>query len=150
VDIGGRAQPSFIGRRQQHLVASASAAMRYRPGRAGDRAGLVALQNERFYYFVGLTMKDDGRVVIEVEQHSARGGRDSVTVLASRPWTTAAGEPIILRIDARGGRYDFSYATRPNAWTTLVADADGTILSTRVAGGFVGTMIGMYAYTRPR
>ncbi len=28
----------------------------------------------------------------------------------------------------------------------LKGDADGTILSTRVAGGFVGTMLGMYAY----
>jgi alpha-N-arabinofuranosidase len=148
MDIGGRGQPSFIGRRQQHLVASASASMRYRPARAGDKAGLVAFHNERFYYFVGITMKDDGRVAIEVEQHSARGGRDSVAVLASRPWTAPAGEPVILRIDARGGTYDFAYATRPNAWTTLIAEADGTILSTRVAGGFVGTMLGMYAYTR--
>jgi hypothetical protein len=27
----------------------------------------------------------------------------------------------------------------------LVKDADGTILSTKKAGGFVGTMLGLYA-----
>jgi xylan 1,4-beta-xylosidase len=33
-----------------------------------------------------------------------------------------------------------------DAWVLLKGDADGTILSTRVAGGFVGTLLGMYAY----
>jgi alpha-N-arabinofuranosidase len=31
----------------------------------------------------------------------------------------------------------------------LLRDADGTILSTKHAGGFVGTMLGMYAYASP-
>jgi alpha-N-arabinofuranosidase len=52
----------------------------------------------------------------------------------------------LLRITARGGRYDFSYAERADAWRVLARDVDGTILSTHVAGGFVGTVIGMYAY----
>jgi alpha-N-arabinofuranosidase len=32
-------------------------------------------------------------------------------------------------------------------WTPLLQDADGTILSTKVAGGFVGAMIGLYAHS---
>jgi alpha-N-arabinofuranosidase len=67
--------------------------------------------------------------------------------MASVPIDLAPTSPVYLRIRARDGRYDFLYAAQPNAWKTLVADADGTILSTKVAGGFVGTMIGMYAYT---
>ena len=58
-----------------------------------------------------------------------------------------ADAPLDLKIDARGGRYDFYYATRPNEWTPLMRDADGTILSTKKAGGFVGTFFGMYAYS---
>ena len=54
-----------------------------------------------------------------------------------------------LRIDARGRSYDFYYGTKPGEWIALAKDADGTILSTKVAGGFssgfVGTTIGMYA-----
>lgn len=61
-----------------------------------------------------------------------------------RPIATIA---VYLEIQARGARYDFSHATRPGAWTVLKSDADGTILSTEVAGGFVGTMLGMYAYS---
>jgi hypothetical protein len=32
-------------------------------------------------------------------------------------------------------------------WSTLVADADGSILSTQVAGSFVGSYIGLFART---
>ena len=120
--------------------------MRYGPANPGDKAGLVAFQNERFHYFVGLTMQQDGRVTVDVEQHRVIGGRDTTVVLASKPWTLSR-DPILLRIDARGDRYDFYYATRPGAWTPLATDADGTMLSTRIAGGFVGTMLGMYAFS---
>jgi alpha-N-arabinofuranosidase len=53
---------------------------------------------------------------------------------------------VFLRIDARGGRYDFRYAVREGEWMPLQLDADGTILSTKVAGGFVGSLFGLYAY----
>ena len=46
---------------------------------------------------------------------------------------------------ARGDRYDFAYAVPGRAWRTLHADADGTILSTKTAGGFVGAVFGVYA-----
>ena len=48
------------------------------------------------------------------------------------------------------GRYDFFYATAVDEWAPLLEDADGTILSTNVAGGFVGTMFGVYAYGTAR
>jgi alpha-N-arabinofuranosidase len=67
-------------------------------------------------------------------------------VIATAPLEVPADSTVYLRIRARGGRYDFSYASRPDAWVLLAGDADGTILSTRVAGGFVGTMLGLYAY----
>jgi xylan 1,4-beta-xylosidase len=64
--------------------------------------------------------------------------------VASAP--LAAKGPVELRITAHGGRYDFAYAITPGRWITLAHDADGTILSTKTAGGFVGATIGMYAF----
>ena len=144
-ELSGRGQPSFIARRQQHGTATASTAMRYAPAKPGDRAGLVAFHNESHYYFLGV-VHDGTRPVIQLRRRAAREAvADSV--MASVPITLSPAAPVYLRIRARDGRYDFLYASEPNAWKTLVADADGTILSTKVAGGFVGTMIGMYAYT---
>ncbi len=46
-------QSSFIARRQQHAYCTVSVSLQYDPQNAGDKAGLVAFQNESSYYFVG-------------------------------------------------------------------------------------------------
>jgi xylan 1,4-beta-xylosidase len=142
--IGGRGQPSFIGRRQQHAFASASTAMRYRPEQPGDQAGLVAFQNDRFNYVLSVARTREGTVV-QLERRA--GSAPNNGVIASQPVDLPADGTVHLRIEARGALYDFQYALEPDAWTTLAADVDGTILSTATAGGFVGAYFGMYAYT---
>ncbi|HEX5871209.1 MAG TPA: family 43 glycosylhydrolase, partial [Longimicrobium sp.] len=134
------AQPSFVGRRQQHAYASASTAVRYHPRADGDRAGLAAFHDDRHFYLLTVA-RVDGRRVVQLEQ---RSGDAPASVVAAAP--LPGDGPVHLRIQARGDRYAFSYALRPGAWTTLVDDADGTVLSSKLAGGFVGTMLGMYAY----
>ena len=146
--LSGRGQPSFLARRQQHGTATASTAMWYMPARAGDRAGIVAFYNETHYYFLGV-VHDGGRPVLELRRRAWRGEAGD-SLVASAPIALSATAPLYLQIRARESRYDFLYATAPDAWRTLLADADGTILSTKVAGGFVGTMFGMYAYAASR
>ena len=146
-DISGPGQPSFVGRRQQHAVASASTAMRFQPELAGDKAGLVAFQNETHHYFIGVARAGDSTVV-RVEMSDGARVKDSV--IASAPIRVDPDESVFLKIDARGGRYDFYYGQRPGQWIPLARDADGSILSTKRAGGFVGTMLGMYAYAALR
>jgi len=138
-------QPAFVGRRQQHAWATATTAMRYRPRVAGDRAGIVAFQSSDAFYFLGVTLVDSQRVVA-LERRSGPHDSAATAIVAFAPLEGPADSTIYLRIRARGGSYDFSYAYRPDAWILLKGDEDGTILSTRVAGGFVGTMLGLYAY----
>jgi alpha-N-arabinofuranosidase len=146
VDLGSRGQPSFVARRQQHARATASAALRYRPAREGDRAGLAAFHNETHHYLLTVT-RAGNRPVVQLQRRSGDG---NAVVIAEAPAEPAAdGDRVDLRIDARDGRYAFSYALRPGDWRLLKGDLDGTILSTKVAGGFVGTMFGMYAYAAP-
>jgi alpha-N-arabinofuranosidase len=135
-----------VGRRQQHIAATASTAMRFDPERPGDKAGLVAFQNETHHYFLGVVRSGDSTVV-RVEMSDGAGAKDSVLASASRG--LPPGGTVFLKIDARGGRYDFYFARRAGEWIPLLRDADGTILSTKHAGGFVGTMLGMYAYASP-
>lgn len=141
--IGEKLQPSFIARRQQHLAMTASTSLRFDAGRPGDKAGLAVYQDDAHYYFIGI-VNDDGRRVLRVERRAS--AKDSVdgAVLASVPFADATAQ---IQIRARGGRYDFSYRTGQGGWTPLLSDADGTILSTKVAGGFVGAMIGLYSHS---
>lgn len=140
-----RAQPSFVGRRQQHAWATASTAMIYVPSESGDEAGLAAFQNDEYYFTLAVAL-DEGRTVVRLEEHAGER-TDGGEVLASRPVQLSTHAPLYLKIRARGARYDFYYAHQPNDWTLLKGDVDGRILSTKVAGGFVGTYLGMYAYS---
>lgn len=145
--IGGMTQPSFWGRRQQHIDASASTLMRFRPGKVGDKAGMVAVQNDDHFFFLGLTRDASGRDEVVLERRaSPKDSADGVEV-ASAPVALKADAPIWLKITARGALYDFSYALAPGQWKTLKAGEDGTILSTKTAGGFVGALLGVYAHS---
>lgn len=139
------AQPSFWGRRQQHIDASAQVTVSFAPKADGDRAGLTALQSDQFFYFLGV-VQAGGKPVLRLERRAGAGDPVDGVVVAQAPLATAG--PVDLKITARGGEYDFAYAVKPGAWTTLKAGADGTMLSTKKAGGFVGAMFGVYAYGR--
>ncbi|WP_231733318.1 MULTISPECIES: glycoside hydrolase family 43 protein [unclassified Phenylobacterium] len=145
--LGGSGHPAYAGRRQQHVNAEAATRVRFTPARGGDRAGLVALQSPDFFY--ALTVgREGGAMVVALERRAGPKAPVNGEVVATAP--VPAGQPVELKITARGGRYDFAYALAPGRWTTLAADQDGTILSTKTAGGFVGATFGLYAYSPAR
>lgn len=143
VDLGDNGNPSFLGRRQQHMFASAETTMRWTPTRDGDRAGLVALQSDDWWYFLAVG-RDEGRLTLELRRRAGPEEPADGVVIASTPLATASAASR-LRVVARAGLYDFAYAGEGGDWTTLAADVDGTILSTRTAGGFVGVVFGPHA-----
>ncbi len=129
--------PSFLAHRQQHLAFDASTSLEL-PTEAGIAAGLAAFQNENFWFFFGVRHTDTGpQLFLE-----KRGGQTTAAVgqMALKPRNT-----IKLRISADGGRYSFFYDEDRGGWKPFKENADGSILSTDVAGGFVGTVIGPYA-----
>ncbi len=143
--IGDNDQPSVWARRQQHMNATVSTTVRFEPKADGDKAGLVAVQNDDFYWFVGL-VRAGGKTLVRVEKRAGKGDPVDGVVVAEKPVSLDKGQGLNLKITARGAALDFAYGTAPGAWETLKADADGTTLSTKVAGGFVGTMLGVYAH----
>ena len=140
VALSENANPSLLARRQQHMNAAASTAVRFAPRGEGDEAGLVALQTDDYSFFLGVRRRDGGDR-IELRRRAGKEER----IVASAPLPARRGDPVQLRITARGGEYDFAYAPRPGAWTELRRGEDGTILSTATAGGFVGAVFGLYA-----
>jgi hypothetical protein len=53
-----------------------------------------------------------------------------------------------LRVVAEDAKCSFDYAPDTADWKTLVSDADATLLTTEVAGGFVGATVGIGMYAR--
>jgi len=129
---------AFYARRQQHLVFEASTALELpAPGVA---AGLAAFQGDDHWYFLGVRRGGQGAEVFL--EKKAGGG---VEVVARQP-ASVETELLTLHIEGNEGRYGFGFDAgdgRGVQW--LVRDADGTILSTDVAGGFIGATLGPHA-----
>lgn len=134
--IESKSTPAFVGRRQQHHNFVAQCAIEYDAKSEQDEAGLVALQNDDYYYRLVMTKSDGERVVRLV---SVTDGEEEV--LAEKPFSQ---ERAILQISAEGQSYNFYFGDNEEELQELYLNADGRILSTDVAGGFVGTYLGMY------
>ena len=145
VSIGSRGNPSFLARRQQHANASASTVVRFAPAHDGARAGLLALQNDAYWYFLGL-VRHGADLAVTLDRRAAPDDPTDGRTIASEPFKARPGTPLYLKTVARGGAYDFYYGYGPGRWQPLKLGEDGTILSTKRAGGFVGAMFGLYAY----
>lgn len=145
--LGDMTNPALLARRQQHLNAEATTRLRFTPRSNGAEAGMIALQNDEYWYFLAVG-QENGRRVIRLRRRA--GGNDPIegVVLASQP--LRASGPVGLRIAANGGSYDFRWNTDGRRWHTLVRAADGTVLSTKRSGGFVGAVFGVYAHAPRR
>jgi beta-glucosidase len=134
--------PSFLARRQQHEVFEATTRLRV-PAKAGTAAGLAAFQNETHWYFLG-TRRAGTAVEIFLEK---KNGERLETVATT---TLAAAMALDLKISANARAYSFFYQAPQNGgWRALEENDDGSILSTDVAGGFVGAVVGPYAREEP-
>lgn len=129
--------PSFLARRQQHTSFDASTALDLPAGR-GVAAGIAAFQNENYWYFLGARRGADSMQLFVQQRKGAK-----VATIATA--TVAAGRHLTLKISGAASGYSFFYGVDDESWQLLLQNADATILSTDVAGGFVGAVIGPYA-----
>jgi alpha-N-arabinofuranosidase len=144
-------QPSFLTRRQQHLRYRASVQLRV-PTDPDVAAGIAAFQNESHHYFLGVQRGNSG---YEIFLEQAAAGAPQRIRTASID--LAAGAPLILAIDGDAGTIGFGYRrpdhprepAGPATESWLARELDGKLLSTAVAGGFVGTTVGVYARRTP-
>ena len=136
VGLDAMRNPSFLARRQAHMNFDASTELTP-PAAPGVAAGLAAFQNEKYWYFLG-ARRDAGGVQVFLEKRAGESRQSLVEHLAAAP------ESLRLRISADGARHSFFYDAG-QGWKPLRENDDGSILSTEVAGGFVGTVLGPFA-----
>jgi len=136
--LSDRANPSFVGRRQQHINFAAHAAMDFAPGGANECAGIALLQNNDYHFRFVVVGTEEGGAFVRLIKRQA--GEESL--LAEQP----IGEGrVYFKVEAYGQDYSFYVGTHPGTWQPVAEAVDGRILSTNVAGAFVGAYIGMYA-----
>jgi alpha-N-arabinofuranosidase len=81
---------------------------------------------------------NDGHRVVRLIRRAA--GTDELLTEETVP----AGR-VRLAVEAHEQAYRFRYADAAGVWRPIGAPVDGSVLSTQVAGGFIGAYLGLYA-----
>lgn len=97
---------------------------------------MIVTQNDR-YAIMAVKEKLDGELFITAYQ-IINGRRELIT---RKP---AEAGRMYLFIEGSTGQYHLYYGNSEREKKILATDIDGSILSTVVADGFVGTYVGMY------
>jgi beta-xylosidase len=133
------AQPTFVGRRQQHPCCR----VRARVDATAGRGGLSIRVDERHHY----------ELQVEPDEVSCVA---RIGPLTQRLASVHIGSgPVVLCLDISAGSTSLAHVSAPpdrirlgferDGRTEFLAELDGRYLSTEVAGGFTGRVIGMYA-----
>jgi alpha-N-arabinofuranosidase len=133
-----RVQPAFLARRQQHSSFSAATSVKI-PLPRNTSAGIAIFQSADFHYFLGIR-NDKGSLAVVLEE--VRDGRARIveSITPGSPVSPA----IALGIEQDTDRISFYFADDGHEKVWLARDLDARLLSTQVAGGFVGATIGMH------
>lgn len=138
VNVKAVAPVSALFQRQQHQRFTATTTLKFVPKSDKELAGITCYQSERFNYVFGITKKDKDFYILL--QRTEKG--QSVIVASEK---IDVKTPVQLQVVARGDEYKFNYSVDGVNFTNLGGPVSGDILSTNVAGGFTGSLIGLYA-----
>jgi len=131
--------PSFVGKRQQHIYSVAETELNFSPKTDKEKAGLVIYQDESHFYFLAKSIKE-GKTQIELYKSVHR--KKDVELINSLPVDNGK---IVLRIATKGDKCDFSISENGKDFKILAENQDAKHLSTKFSGGFVGCVYAMYA-----
>jgi len=139
ISISEVGNPSFIGRRLQFASSEFTASMKLEKGKEME-AGIVAFQNEKFYY--KLTIQQiAGKSFLIVA--SATKEFEKIELKGYKP-----GRQVCLRMKALEADFACEYSLNNKTWTQIGSVLDGKHLSTKVSGGYVGAYFGLYAFAK--
>jgi len=126
------ANPSLLARRVEHHAFTAYLRLAFAPSGPDDRAGLVVYRGNEWHVRLEVAASDGGE-------------RDAVLVTCEagveREVARRALPPGPVRLGVEGQGYDLRFHAGPE----LVGAVSGEQLSDEVAGGFFGTLAGVFA-----
>ena len=124
--------------RLQHARFSAETTLVFHPKNEQSLAGMTCYQSEAFNYVFGITKEGKENVLL-----LAKTEKGKTQVLAKTP--IDAKLPVKLQVEGMDNDYRFNYAIGDGPVLNLGGIVSGAILSTNVAGGFTGALVGLYS-----
>jgi alpha-N-arabinofuranosidase len=132
--------PALLARRLQHHAFECETRMDFRATDEHSRAGVILFKDETHYYFM-FRGRVDGKDCMALAQ--PEGDKDYLMV--SQPLPEGTGE-VGLRVSSTDGKtFRFEYQAGDGRWKVLTEHVHARYLSTAEAGGFTGTVVGLYA-----
>ncbi len=132
---------SCIFRRQQHTKCIVTASLEFVPEKENEQAGITAFQNESHFYLLARTLEKGHDAIVLLR--GTKKEKTSPDILVVKTLENSI-KSLYLKIEMAGDTVKFYYSENNEKWN-LLYEGDAKILSTEMAGGFVGTMFGVYA-----
>ncbi|NLK46457.1 MAG: glycoside hydrolase family 43 protein [Treponema sp.] len=132
---------SFVAQRQTAFSFEASTKMKVNLELDNDKAGIVCFQSEEFHYCLQVC-KTKG--INQLQLVKVTNGKAEIVAEESTGKIPEDAQ-IMLKIEAQMQSLSFSFSINDEEFQQLGSAQDATILSTEKAGGFIGTVIGMFA-----
>ncbi|RRJ66967.1 glycoside hydrolase family 43 protein [Paenibacillus oralis] len=127
------ASPTFIGIRQRDFNAAISCDVQLTSG----EAGITLYMDEHHHYDLAVRKDEHGYKVIE---------RLNIGDIKSIEYEVDLGNDDHATLMIRASHERYSFLIRANGKDILLGTAQTRYLSSEVAGGFTGVLIGLYAY----
>jgi xylan 1,4-beta-xylosidase len=142
-ECSNAATPAFIGFRQANKNGYAATGIDFTAATENEKAGLLIFQNENHYYFLCKSIENKLPVVQLYKGPGNKNAGALPELLIDQPLPNNG--KLFLKIEANESGYSFYYATQKNKWVLLKDKVSAKFLSTKDAGGFVGSLFAMYA-----
>ncbi|MDP9959567.1 glycoside hydrolase family 43 protein [Chryseobacterium lathyri] len=137
-NIKALAPVSALFHRLQHEDFETSVTLDFKPKSEKELAGITCYQSERFNYVFGITKKDkEFYIVLE------RTEKGESKLIASEK--ISLSKTVKLQVVGEKDDHLFNYSLDGKNFRNLGGPVSGDILSTDVAGGFTGSLIGLYS-----
>lgn len=141
---------SALFHRQQHINYTAETTVTSPRGDWKGQTGMCLYQGEKYNYVFAVTKKDKLTVLQIIRTEAKRGSANTGDANKNMARSTVLAEeaiqpkqPVSLRIIGRGDNLTFHYA-QGGEFKQVGATYSADILTTDVAGGFTGNLIGLY------
>lgn len=131
--------PSMVLRRMEHINFSATTRVRLTDDGQGAEGGMTMWASEPSHYDLFVTRKSDGEQAIEL-----RYRLDALTHIEKTIPLKKSIKDVELRITGNPQHFTFSYSIDGGKTFNDLALMNTRYLSTETAGGFTGTLIGLY------